>query len=105
DEAFQKCDIIATPTSPTAAFRIGEKTDDPMQMYLSDIFTISANMAGIPGISIPCGFTGDGLPIGLQFLSGHFQEGTLIQAAAVYEKTAGMGTLMARQKQAKMNFA
>ena len=105
DEAFQKCDIIATPTSPTAAFRIGEKTDDPMQMYLSDIFTISANMAGIPGISIPCGFTGDGLPIGLQFLAGHFQEGTLIQAAAAYEKTAGMGALIARQKQAKMNFA
>jgi aspartyl-tRNA(Asn)/glutamyl-tRNA(Gln) amidotransferase subunit A len=104
DEAFQKCDLIATPTSPTAAFRIGEKTDDPMQMYLSDIFTISANMAGIPGISIPCGFTGDGLPIGLQFLGGHFQEGTLIQAAAAYEKTAGMAALMARQKQAKMNF-
>jgi aspartyl-tRNA(Asn)/glutamyl-tRNA(Gln) amidotransferase subunit A len=104
DEAFQKCDLIATPTSPTAAFRIGEKTDDPMQMYLSDIFTISANMAGIPGISIPCGFTGDGLPIGLQFLGGHFQEGTLIQAAAAYEKTAGMAALMAQQKQAKMNF-
>ena len=76
-----------------------------MQMYLSDIFTISANMAGIPGISIPCGFTGDGLPIGLQFLGGHFQEGTLIQAAAAYEKTAGMSALIARQKQAKMNFA
>ena len=88
DEAFRKCDVILTPTSPTPAFRLGEKTDDPMQMYLSDIFTISANLAGIPGLSIPCGFTTDGLPIGLQLLAGHFGEGKLLQMAAAYEKSA-----------------
>jgi len=88
DEAFAACDVIITPTSPTPAFRIGEKTDDPLQMYLSDIFTISANLAGIPGISVPCGFTAGGLPIGVQFLAGHFQEGRLIQFASAYETHA-----------------
>jgi aspartyl-tRNA(Asn)/glutamyl-tRNA(Gln) amidotransferase subunit A len=88
DEAFATCDVIITPTSPTPAFRIGEKTDDPLQMYLSDIFTISANLAGIPGISVPCGFTAGGLPIGVQFLAGHFQEGRLIQFASAYETHA-----------------
>jgi aspartyl-tRNA(Asn)/glutamyl-tRNA(Gln) amidotransferase subunit A len=87
-EAFEKCDVIVTPTTPTAAFRIGEKTDDPLQMYLSDIFTISTNLAGIPGISLPCGYTKAGLPIGLQIQAGHFQEGKLIQAASAYEKNA-----------------
>ncbi|MCX7635072.1 MAG: Asp-tRNA(Asn)/Glu-tRNA(Gln) amidotransferase subunit GatA, partial [Syntrophales bacterium] len=72
DDAFRQCDVILTPTSPTAAFRLGEKTDDPMQMYLSDIFTISANLAGIPGLSLPVGFTAGGLPIGAQFLASHF---------------------------------
>jgi len=86
--AFEKCDVIVTPTTPTAAFKIGEKTDDPLQMYLSDIFTISTNLAGIPGISLPCGYTKSGLPIGLQIQAGHFQEGKLIQAAAAYEKNA-----------------
>ncbi|MEK6653586.1 MAG: amidase family protein, partial [Thermodesulfobacteriota bacterium] len=88
DEAFTTCDVILTPTSPTPAFRIGEKTDDPLQMYLSDIYTISANLAGIPGISVPCGYTESGLPIGVQFLAGHFQEGRLIQFASAYEKHA-----------------
>ncbi len=88
DEAFQMCDAIITPTSPTPAFKIGEKTDDPMQMYLSDIFTISANLAGIPGLSVPCGFTKSGLPIGVQFLAGHFAEGKLLQIASAYEKGA-----------------
>jgi len=88
DEAFKGCDCILTPTSPTAAFRVGEKTDDPIGMYLSDIFTISANLAGIPGISVPCGFTGVGLPVGVQFLAGHFQEGRLLQFAAAYEQQA-----------------
>jgi aspartyl-tRNA(Asn)/glutamyl-tRNA(Gln) amidotransferase subunit A len=88
DEAFTKCDVILTPTTPTPAFRVGERTDDPMQMYLSDIFTISTNLAGIPGISVPCGFTRAGLPVGVQFLAGHFQEGRLIQFASVYEKQA-----------------
>jgi aspartyl-tRNA(Asn)/glutamyl-tRNA(Gln) amidotransferase subunit A len=102
DAAFQQCDVIATPTSPTAAFRIGERTDDPLQMYLSDILTISANLAGIPGLSVPCGFTRDGLPIGLQFLAGHFQEGLLIQAGAAYEKLAATRDLIARYRREKM---
>ena len=88
DEAFKLCDVIVTPASPTPAFKIGEKTDDPLQMYLSDIFTISANLAGIPGISVPCGFTRSGLPIGVQFLSGPFEEGKLLQVAAACEKNA-----------------
>ncbi len=88
DEAFKTCDVLMTPTTPTPAFRIGEKTDDPMQMYLSDIFTISTNLAGIPGISVPCGFTGSGLPLGVQFLAGHFREGRLLQCASAYERHA-----------------
>jgi aspartyl-tRNA(Asn)/glutamyl-tRNA(Gln) amidotransferase subunit A len=88
EEAWKKCDVILTPTTPTPAFKIGEKTDDPLQMYLSDIFTISTNLAGIPGISVPCGFTAGGLPIGVQFLAGHFEEGKLIQIASAYEKNA-----------------
>ncbi|MBM4312831.1 MAG: Asp-tRNA(Asn)/Glu-tRNA(Gln) amidotransferase subunit GatA [Deltaproteobacteria bacterium] len=88
ERAFAECDCILTPTSPTPAFKVGEKTDDPMQMYLSDIFTISANLAGIPGMSVPCGYTTSGLPIGVQFLAGHFQEGRLIQIASAYESQA-----------------
>jgi len=90
DKAFKQCDIIITPTTPTPAFKIGEKTDDPLQMYLSDIFTISTNLAGIPGISVPCGFTAAGLPIGVQFLAGHFEEGKLLQIASAYEKNAAI---------------
>lgn len=88
EDAWKKCDVILTPTTPTPAFKIGEKTDSPLQMYLSDIFTISTNLAGIPGISVPCGYTAAGLPIGVQFLAGHFEEGKLIQIASVYEKNA-----------------
>lgn len=88
EEAFKNSDVILTPTTPTPAFKIGEKTDNPLQMYLSDIFTISTNLAGIPGISVPCGFTAGGLPIGVQFLAGHFEEGKLIQIASAYEKNA-----------------
>ena len=90
DKAFKQCDIIITPTTPTPAFKIGEKTDDPLQMYLSDIFTISTNLAGIPGISVPCGFTAAGLPIGVQFLADHFEEGKLLQIASAYEKNAAI---------------
>lgn len=86
DDAFMLVDVIATPTSPTAAFRIGEKTTDPLQMYLSDIFTISVNLAGIPGMSVPCGFTKNGLPIGLQLLGRHFDEESIIHAAFAYEQ-------------------
>lgn len=88
DEAFRTCDAILTPATPTPAFNIGEKMDDPLQMYLCDIFTISCNLAGIPGISVPCGYTEAGLPIGVQFLTGHFEEGKLIQIASAYEKNA-----------------
>ena len=88
DEAFKTCHAILTPTSPTAAFKLGEKTGNPLQMYLSDIFTISANLAGIPGISVPCGYTTEGLPIGVQFLTAHFEEGKLLQIAAAYERNA-----------------
>lgn len=87
EKAFTLADVIVTPTTPTAAFRIGEKSDDPLQMYLADIFTISVNLAGVPGISVPCGFTAGGLPIGLQLIGRHFDEGTLLQAAYAYEQS------------------
>ncbi len=83
--AFTACDCIMMPVAPTTAFRIGEKTDDPLQMYLSDMYTIAANLAGIPAISIPCGFDADGLPIGLQILSPAFTEDKLLQIARMYE--------------------
>lgn len=86
DSAFQKCDFILTPTSPTAAFKIGEKINDPLSMYLSDAYTIPANLAGIPAISLPCGFTSDGLPIGLQILSQAFREDIIIKAAHAFEQ-------------------
>ena len=87
-EAFEKVDAIITPTSPTAAFKIGEKTDDPLQMYLSDIFTISCNLAGICGLSLPCGFTASPkLPIGLQLLGKPFGEETILRLAHAYEQS------------------
>ena len=87
ERAFEQCDVIATPTSPEAAFKFGEKAADPLKMYLSDIFTISANLAGIPGMSLPCGFTSKGLPIGLQLLAPDFEEERLLQVAHAYEQT------------------
>ncbi len=87
EEAFEKCDVIVTPTSHEVAFRIGEKTDDPLKMYLSDIFTISVNLAGICGVSLPCGFTKNPrLPIGLQVLGKSFGEETVMRAAYAYEQ-------------------
>jgi aspartyl-tRNA(Asn)/glutamyl-tRNA(Gln) amidotransferase subunit A len=86
DRAFQRVDVILTPTSPSAAFRIGEKTADPLQMYLSDVFTVSANLAGLPAISVPCGFTPEGLPIGLQMTGRAFDEATVLRAAEAYER-------------------
>ena len=83
--AYEACDVIACPVAPTAAFKIGEKTDDPLTMYLSDIFTLSANLAGIPGMSVPCGFSSDGLPIGLQLLGNHFNEEMLLKVAHGFE--------------------
>ncbi|TET47063.1 Asp-tRNA(Asn)/Glu-tRNA(Gln) amidotransferase subunit GatA [Candidatus Aerophobetes bacterium] len=86
EEVFQSHDAVVTPVSPTVAFKIGEKIDDPLKMYLSDIFTISANLAGIPGISIPCGYSREGLPIGLQILTKAFDETTLLRVAYAYEQ-------------------
>ena len=83
--AFKKCDAILTPTAPTTAFKIGEKSDDPLAMYLSDVYTASANLAGIPGISVPCGLSNEGLPIGLQLLGNFWAESVLLNLANVYE--------------------
>jgi len=88
EAAFGSCDVIATPTTPSPAFRIGEKADDPLQMYLADIFTVPANLAGIPGLSIPCGLVG-GLPVGLQLLGRAFDEATLVRLAAAFEAATG----------------
>jgi aspartyl-tRNA(Asn)/glutamyl-tRNA(Gln) amidotransferase subunit A len=86
DAAFREVDVIACPTAPTTAFKIGEKTGDPLQMYLSDVFTLSCNLAGICGVSLPCGFDGNGLPIGLQLLGPAFGEETILRAAHAYEQ-------------------
>jgi aspartyl-tRNA(Asn)/glutamyl-tRNA(Gln) amidotransferase subunit A len=85
-KAFEAADVLLTPTAPTPAFRLGEKTGDPLTMYLSDIYTIPCNLAGIPGISVPCGFTTEGLPIGAQLLSKSFREETLFTAAGAIER-------------------
>lgn len=85
EKAFQKCDVIVGPTSPTPAFRFGEKTQNPLEMYLSDIYTISVNLAALPGISVPCGLTQSGLPVGLQFIGKHFEEEYLLSVAHLYE--------------------
>jgi aspartyl-tRNA(Asn)/glutamyl-tRNA(Gln) amidotransferase subunit A len=87
EEAFQKVDAIVTPTSPTAAFRLGEKSNDPLAMYLADIYTVTADLAGIPGISVPCGETKEKLPIGLQILGKHFDEATILRVAHAFEQT------------------
>jgi aspartyl-tRNA(Asn)/glutamyl-tRNA(Gln) amidotransferase subunit A len=89
DAVFKDFDCIITPTAPTPAFRIGEKSDDPLQMYLSDIYTISSNLAGIPAISVPCGFSKKGLPVGLQIMAKPFDEELLFRIAYTYEQQAG----------------
>ena len=86
EQAFQKVDAIITPTSPTPAFKLGEKTDDPLAMYLADIYTVTADLVGIPGISVPCGETKAGLPIGMQILGRHFDESTILRLAHQYER-------------------
>jgi aspartyl-tRNA(Asn)/glutamyl-tRNA(Gln) amidotransferase subunit A len=87
DEAFKSCDAIITPTAPTTAFKIGEKIQDPLQMYLSDIYTISVNLAGLPALSLPCGFDTEGLPIGMQIIGKHFDESTILGIAYAYEQS------------------
>jgi len=84
-KAFEKVDSIITPVTPTTAFKIGEKIDDPLQMYLADMYTISANLAGIPGISLPCGFDDNDLPIGMQILAPAFEEQKLLRIAKMFE--------------------
>ena len=92
DAAFKEVDVVLGPTSPTAAFKLGEKTSDPLAMYLSDIYTITANLAGIPGLSVPCGLTKSGLPIGMQLLAPAFAEETLLRTARVFEKATDWHT-------------
>lgn len=84
-EAFKRCDVIMGPTSPTTAFKLGEKSADPVQMYLSDIYTIAVNLAGLPGMSIPCGFDGGGLPVGLQIIGNYFDEARMLNVAHQYQ--------------------
>jgi len=88
-DAFQQCDVILTPTAPSTAFGIGEKSDDPIQMYLNDVFTVPASLAGLPGISVPAGLGGDGLPLGLQLIGRPFDEETVLRTAGVLERAAG----------------
>jgi len=91
-KAFEQCDVIASPVAPTPAWKIGELSDDPLSMYLSDIFTLSANLAGIPGMSVPCGFSKNRLPIGLQLMGPHFAEGTLLKVAYNFEQATDFHT-------------
>jgi aspartyl-tRNA(Asn)/glutamyl-tRNA(Gln) amidotransferase subunit A len=86
DRAFDRVDVVATPTSPTAAFRLGERMADPLQMYLADVFTVSANLTGLPAVSLPCGFTVDTLPVGLHLTARRFDEATLLRIADAYER-------------------
>jgi len=86
DKAFEKVDVIITPTSPTTAFKLGEKTDDPLKMYLSDIYTVSVNLAGVPAINVPAGFDSKGLPIGMQIIGKQFDEGTILKVSDFLEK-------------------
>ncbi len=90
-EAFKKCDVIATPTAPSPPFKIGEKADDPLAMYLGDIYTVTINLAGVPAISVPCGQSSAGLPIGLQLIGNHFDEAQLLNAAHAYERMKDEG--------------
>jgi aspartyl-tRNA(Asn)/glutamyl-tRNA(Gln) amidotransferase subunit A len=92
DAAFKEVDVLLGPTSPTAAFRLGERTADPLAMYLSDIYTITANLAGIPGLSLPCGLTKSGLPIGLQLLAAPFAEETMFRAGRIFERATDWHT-------------
>nr|HMT09524.1 amidase family protein [Pyrinomonadaceae bacterium] len=90
-EAFTKCDAILTPTSPDTAFKLGERSDDPIAMYLSDIYTVSANLAGIPGISVPCGLSSEGMPIGVQLVGNFWSEQALFEMAHAYETAFPLG--------------
>lgn len=102
EEAFKKCQILVSPTSPSTAFRFGEKTDDPVTMYLSDIFTLPVNLAGLPGLSLPCGLDSQSLPMGLQFIGKFFDEASVLSTAAAYERIRGpfpLSPVLAKEKQ------
>jgi len=86
DRAFEGVDVVAMPTSPTAAFKLGERTEDPVQMYLGDVFTVSANLAGLPAVTVPCGFTHDELPIGVQLTGRAMDDANVLGIAGVYER-------------------
>jgi aspartyl-tRNA(Asn)/glutamyl-tRNA(Gln) amidotransferase subunit A len=88
-DAFQKVDAIITPTAPTTAFRLGEKTSDPLQMYLADIYTVTGSLAGVPGMSVPCGKSKAGLPVGMQVFGPQFKEGSVLQIAHAFEQAGG----------------
>jgi aspartyl-tRNA(Asn)/glutamyl-tRNA(Gln) amidotransferase subunit A len=90
DDAFTAVDALAVPTTPTPAFKLGERTDDPLQMYLSDVFTAAANLAGLPAISVPCGVTGERLPVGLQLTARAFDEALLLRAAHAVQRQIAM---------------
>lgn len=90
--AFNQCDVLATPVTPTPAFKLGEKTDNPLEMYLSDIYTITLNLAGVPGLSMPCGLASNGMPIGIQLIGSHFDEARLLKAAHHLEQAIGFGS-------------
>jgi aspartyl-tRNA(Asn)/glutamyl-tRNA(Gln) amidotransferase subunit A len=92
DRAFERADLVAMPTSPTGAFRLGERVADPLQMYLADVFTVSANLAGLPAVSVPCGFTTNQLPIGLQLTGRRFDESTMLRTAEAYERDTEWST-------------
>jgi aspartyl-tRNA(Asn)/glutamyl-tRNA(Gln) amidotransferase subunit A len=88
--AFAEVDAIVAPVSPYPAFKLGEKVDDPLQMYLSDIYTITGDLAGIPCMSVPCGNTSEGLPVGMQILTNHFQEAAMFRLADAFERAGGV---------------
>jgi aspartyl-tRNA(Asn)/glutamyl-tRNA(Gln) amidotransferase subunit A len=99
DRAFEQVDVIALPTTPTAAFRLGERLDDPLEMYLADVFTVGAPLAGLPALSVPCGLTRDGLPVGLQLVGRSFDEATLLRTADAYERDrSGFRSLVTPQQ-------
>ena len=92
DQALEQCDVLVGPTAPTTAFKIGEKVDDPLQMYLQDVFTLALSLAGLPGLSLPCGFDDSGLPIGLQIMGGAFEEAMILRVAHAYEQATNWHT-------------
>lgn len=90
--AFQQCDVIMGPVAPTVAWKLGEKTDDPLQMYLADIFTLSTSLAGLPGMSVPAGFGANGLPVGLQIIGNYFEEARMLQIAHAFQQATDWHT-------------